>query len=123
MNDSDVVGEHVITVEVAYALPDEQKIIALEVPVGTTARQAVRMSGIVEFFPEINVDQAPMGIFSQILGAKGLPGPDEYRLQSKDRVEIYRSLIADPKEVRKKRAAQARQRREEADSPARQAAK
>lgn len=123
MNDAEIAGAHVIPVEVAYALPDEQKIIALEVPVGTTAREAVRMSGIVEIFPEIKVDQATMGIFSQVLGAKGLPGPDEYQLQSRDRVEIYRPLIADPREVRKKRAAEARQRRAEADSPAGQTAK
>lgn len=121
MNESENVGANTITVEVAYALAEEQKIIALDVPPGTTARQAVRMSGMVESFPEIDVDQATMGIFSQVLGTKGLPGPDEYRLQAKDRVEIYRPLVADPKEVRKKRAAKARERRAEADAQADQA--
>lgn len=116
MNNCKNIEAKTILVEVAYALPNEQKIIALDVPVGTTARQAVLMSGIVESFPEIDVEQASMGIFSQVLGTKGLPGPDEYQLQAKDRVEIYRPLVADPKEVRKKRAAQARQRRKEKDS-------
>lgn len=98
-----------ITVEVAYAEPDQQKIVSLQVPPGTTARAAARLSGISELFPTLDVDSDPMGIFSQVLGSKGLPGPDEYVLQPMDRVEIYRPLLADPKEVRKQRAAKARQ--------------
>ena len=106
-----VVSEQLLSVEVAYALPDTQKIIALRVPAGTTAAQAVRLSKITEVFPEIDLDSAAMGIFSQTLGSKGLPPADEYQLQSMDRVEIYRPLIADPKEVRKRRAAEAKARR------------
>ncbi len=93
-----------ITVEVAYALPDRQKIIELQVEPGTTAKQAVVQSGIADEFPEIDMDNDPMGVFAQVLGTKGLPPADQYRLQPGDRVEIYRPLIADPKEVRKQRA-------------------
>jgi len=100
-----------IDVEVAYALPDKQKIIPLQVPPGTTARQAVRASNIVAVFPEIDVDAAILGIFSHTLGTKGMPSAEEYVLKPMDRVEIYRPLIADPKEVRKQRAAKAREER------------
>ncbi|RLA45020.1 MAG: RnfH family protein [Gammaproteobacteria bacterium] len=106
-------ADHKISIEVAYALPDQQKIIQLDVPPGTTAREAVRLSRIVDSFPDIDIDNATMGVFSQVLGSKGLPGPDEYRLLARDRVEIYRPLLVDPKEVRKQRAAKARQARAE----------
>jgi hypothetical protein len=101
--------DKLITVEVAYALPDKQKIVQLNVEPGTTALDAVKLSRIAGEFPEINVDSAPMGIFGQALGTKGLPAPGEYQLKPWDRVEIYRPLIADPKEVRKQRAAKARE--------------
>lgn len=107
-----------ITVEVAYALPDKQKIIRLQVPIGTTAKQAVSLSGIADSFPDADMEHAAMGIFSQVLGSKELPGPDEYQLQPRDRVEIYRVLQVDPKEVRKQRAAKARQARtQQSESP------
>ncbi len=93
-----------ITVEVAYALPDQQKIIELLVEPGTTAYQAAERSGIVKVFPEIDLENAKMGIFGQSLGTKGLKPPREHELQPGDRVEIYRPLIADPKEARRKRA-------------------
>ena len=93
-----------ITVEVAYALPDQQKIIELLVEPGTTAFQAAERSGIVKVFPEIDLENAKMGIFGQSLGTKGLKPPREHELQPGARVEIYRPLIADPKEVRRKRA-------------------
>ncbi len=93
-----------ITVEVAFALPDKQRIIELLVEPGTTAYQAAERSGIVKVFPEIDLDNAKMGIFGQALGTKGLKPPKEHELQPGDRVEIYRPLTADPKEVRRKRA-------------------
>ena len=105
--------EEGITVEVAYALAEKQEIVSLTVPLGTTARQAVELSDIGSRFPDLDVDGATMGIFSQILGSKGVSGPDDYCLQAHDRVEIYRPLIVDPKEVRRERAAKARQRRAE----------
>lgn len=93
-----------ITVEVAYALPDKQKIIELLVEPGTTAYQAAEASGIVKVFPDIDLENAKMGIFGQTLGTKGLKPPREHELQPGERVEIYRPLLADPKEVRRKRA-------------------
>ena len=92
-------GESMIPVEVAYARPDEQVILRLEVPEGATARQAVELSGIVQRFPEIDLATQKLGIFGK------LKKPDQV-LSPGDRVEIYRKLIADPKEVRKQRAAQ-----------------
>jgi putative ubiquitin-RnfH superfamily antitoxin RatB of RatAB toxin-antitoxin module len=94
-----------IPVEVAYALPDRQEIIMLEVLPGTTAREAAEQSGMDRQFPELDVSSADLGIFGKVV--KG-----DQRLRAGDRVEIYRKLIADPKEVRKQRAAKARERRE-----------
>ena len=98
-----------ITVEVAYALPHNQKIIEVLVEPGTTARQAVERSGIAEAFPEIDVASAKMGIFGQALGSKGLAPADQYVVSDGERVEIYRPLIADPKESRRRRAEKAKQ--------------
>lgn len=98
-----------ITVEVAYALPDKQKIIALLVEPGTTALQAAKRSGITQHFPALDLDTAPMGIFGQALGTKGLATAQHYELQPGDRVEIYRPLKADPKEARRKRAAKGKE--------------
>lgn len=100
-----------IIVEVAYALPEKQQIIALNVPEGTTAWQAVEQSGIAAQFPGLDIHSAPMGVFSQPLGAKGIPTAKEYVLAPGDRVEIYRPLLADPKEVRKQRAEKAKMKR------------
>ena len=98
-----------IPVEVAYALPEKQEIVMLEVLPGTTARQAVEQSDISQHFPELVLVGAKLGIFGKAV-------KDEQVLHAGDRVEIYRPLIADPKDVRKQRAAQARQRRAEEKS-------
>jgi putative ubiquitin-RnfH superfamily antitoxin RatB of RatAB toxin-antitoxin module len=90
-----------ITVEVAYALPNKQLIKTLEVPVGTTAHQAVKLSAIAEAFDAAIPEDGPLGIFGKAVA-------NEHVLREGDRVEIYRPLIADPKEVRKERAAKAR---------------
>ena len=93
-----------ITVEVAYALPDKQLLKVLNIPQGTTALDAVKQSGVLQMFPEIDLENIQMGVFSQVLGTKGLAEPASYELKAKDRVELYRPLIADPKEVRRRRA-------------------
>lgn len=93
-----------IRVEVAYALPHQQKIIALLVEPGTTAAQAAERSGITRYFPDLDLANAKMGIFGQALGTKGLESADRHVLHEGDRVEIYRPLSADPKEARRKRA-------------------
>lgn len=93
-----------IAVEVAYALPHKQKIIALLVAPGTTALQAAEQSGITQHFPDIDLARANMGIFGQSLGTKGLDAAANYIMRAGDRVEIYRPLTSDPKEARRKRA-------------------
>ena len=89
-----------IQVEVAYALPEKQLIIPLTVKKGTTMFDAVVQSGIAEKFEGLDVDAVPMGVFG-----KAERKPKERVLEEGERVELYRPLIADPKEVRKKRAA------------------
>lgn len=89
-----------ITVEVAYALPHEQKILAVQVEEGSTAYDAVIKSRIAELFTQIDPDSDPMGIFG-----KAIRDPKSEVLKPGDRIEIYRPLIADPKEARAKRAA------------------
>lgn len=88
-------------VEVAYAKPQEQVLLEVEVEPGCTARQAVEASGILERFPEIDLATQRLGIFGKLASADAV-------LREGDRVEIYRALKADPKEVRKRRAAQAK---------------
>ena len=83
----------------AYATPEQQKIVSLEVEAGSDPRQVVANSGIAEFFPGIDFATCDIGVFGKKI-------PDDYDLLEGDRIEIYRPLIADPKEVRKKRAAQ-----------------
>lgn len=87
-----------ITVEVAYALPHEQLIIPVRVQQNTTAEQAILLSGILEKFPDIDLASNKIGIFGKAV-------TPNTTLREHDRVEIYRPLIADPKEVRKQRAA------------------
>ena len=86
-----------IRVEVAYALPEQQVIIPIDVEQGTTVEQAIRLSGILEQFTDIDLAQNKVGVFGKISKL-------DQALNQKDRVEIYRSLIADPKESRRKRA-------------------
>jgi putative ubiquitin-RnfH superfamily antitoxin RatB of RatAB toxin-antitoxin module len=88
-----------INVEVVYALPEKQVLRALEVPAGTTLEDAIKRSGIENEFGDIQVDPTRLGIF----GIKARP---ETVLRDGDRVEIYRPLIADPKEARRSRAEQ-----------------
>ena len=95
-----------IKVEVAYATPEKQKILTLMVDPGTTAEETVMQSGIDQHFPGIDMVAASKGIFGNALGARGMPEANEYVMKEGDRIEIYRPLIADPKEVRKQRAAE-----------------
>jgi putative ubiquitin-RnfH superfamily antitoxin RatB of RatAB toxin-antitoxin module len=90
--------ENEMMVEVAYALPNEQVIVPIKVQIGTTVEQAILASGIIKKFPEIDLSINKTGIFGKLTK---LDAP----LRHLDRVEIYRPLIADPKEVRKQRAA------------------
>lgn len=87
-----------IVVEVAYALPSNQLIIPTSLAPDTNAEAAIRASGILQKFPEIDLSVNQIGIFGKLIK---LDSP----LRHHDRIEIYRPLIADPKEVRKQRAA------------------
>jgi hypothetical protein len=95
------VADERIEVEVAYARPDEQLILALQVPHGSTIEDAIRRSGVLERFPEIDLATNKVGVFGKV-------GRLDQELSPGDRVEIYRPLIADPKEARKQRAAEGR---------------
>lgn len=85
-------------VEVVYARADAQTLLEIDLPPGATAGEAVTESGILARHPEIEWPGAPIGIF----GRRVEPG---HLLREGDRVEIYRPLIADPKEARRRRAA------------------
>lgn len=87
-------------IEVAYATPQRQKIVECEVDPGTSLRAAVKLSGITDFFPEIDLEHCELGVFGKLVTKQ------DYLLEAGDRIEIYRALIADPKEVRRQRAAQ-----------------
>ena len=84
-------------IEVAYALAKEQTLLSLTVSVGTTVEQAIRQSGILAKYPQINLTTDKVGIFGKMTQLETI-------LRPQDRVEIYRPLIADAKEVRKQRA-------------------
>jgi len=86
-------------VEVAYAKPDVQVILSVEAEEGMTIRQVIERSGVLEQFPEIDMDKDKVGIFSKLSKL-------DATVRAKDRIEIYRPLIADPKAVRKQRAAE-----------------
>jgi len=87
-----------LTIEVAYALPDKQVIIPIKAREGVTAEQAILASGVLQQFPDIDLKINKIGVFGKVAKL-------DAQLRDKDRVEIYRALIADPKEVRRKRAA------------------
>jgi putative ubiquitin-RnfH superfamily antitoxin RatB of RatAB toxin-antitoxin module len=94
-----------ITVEVAYALPHKQALLEIQVPVGTTVLEAAQRSGVGEKFEGVDLDNAKFGIYAKVVAPTQV-------LREGDRVEVYRPLVADPKEVRKARAARAKERRE-----------
>ena len=91
-----------IRIEVAYALPDKQQIIALDIEEGTNAYDAAAQSGIVEVFPQIDLAAVKMGIFGKAIK------PKTHIMKAGDRIEIYRPLISDPKASRKARADKAK---------------
>ena len=88
-----------LRVEVCYALPDKQELVAVKLPEGATLQQALEASGLLAKHPEIDLKKNKFGIHAKL---SKLDAP----LRDRDRVEIYRPLIADPKEVRKQRAAE-----------------
>ncbi len=87
-----------IEVEVVYALPGDQQVFKLRVPQGVTVREAILRSGVLERHPELAIGTCVAGIYGERVGMDSL-------VAAGDRVEIYRPLIADPKETRRRRAA------------------
>lgn len=87
-----------IEVEVVYAEPRRHELIQLRLPLGSTLRQAVEASGLIQKFPEIDLVKSKLGIYGKIARANTV-------LCAEDRIEVYRPSIADPKEIRKRRAA------------------
>lgn len=88
-----------INVEVCYALADKQALVSVKLPQGATLQQALEASGLLVKHPEIDLKKNKFGVFAKLSKLDSI-------LRDRDRVEIYRPLIADPKEVRKQRAAE-----------------
>jgi putative ubiquitin-RnfH superfamily antitoxin RatB of RatAB toxin-antitoxin module len=86
-----------IKIEMVYALPHEQTLLKLEVPANSTIADALKLSGLTEKYPEIDLEKGKFGVFGKLSKTDAI-------LREKDRIEIYRPLLADPKEVRRKRA-------------------
>ena len=95
-------AEPTVEIEVVYAAVDRQALLTVAVPDGTTVRAAVAVSGIGGAFPELDLSDCPVGIFGKVI-----TDADSRLVQSGDRIEIYRPLLADPKEIRRLRAAKA----------------
>jgi len=90
-------AEAAIDVIVSFALPDRQWLIPFSVPAGTTVREAILRSGLLEQAPGIDLESARVGIYGKLSTMETL-------VRALDRIEVYRPLIADPKEARRKRA-------------------
>jgi hypothetical protein len=88
-----------INVQVIYALPQRQELINVRLAEGATLQRAVEASGLMQKYPEIDLAKGKFGIFAKLSKV-------DTPVRDRDRVEIYRPLIADPKEVRKQRAAE-----------------
>jgi hypothetical protein len=95
-----------IEIEVVYAAVDRQLLLKVDLPVGSTVRGGLLVSGIGAQFPELDLACCPVGIFGKVV-----TDAEIRLLQARDRIEIYRPLLADPKEVRRLRAAKAAQAR------------
>ncbi len=90
-----------IQIEVVYGLAHKQKLLSLPVSQGVTVEEAIIESGIIALFPEIDLSENKVGIWNKVVKLSTV-------LENLDRIEVYRPLIADPKEVRKRRAEKAK---------------
>ncbi|GLQ75052.1 RnfH family protein [Vibrio penaeicida] len=96
---------NMIHVEVVYALPQEQRVITLAVEAEMTVQEIIEQSGVLDIYPEIDLAKNKVGIFSRNIKLNST-------VLDRDRIEIYRPLLADPKEIRRKRAEQAKKQAE-----------
>lgn len=92
-----------LNIEVVYATAERQWLLTCVVPAGATVRQALLHSRLAEHVPGLDVEACPVGIFGKVVS-----DPLAHQVEEGDRLEVYRPLVADPKEVRKQRAARAR---------------
>lgn len=88
-----------ITIQIAYALPEKHFLQSYQVEQGTTLKEAIDSSELLTLFPDLDLNKSKFGIYSR-------PAKSDQILEAGDRIEIYRSLVADPKEIRRKRAEQ-----------------
>ena len=91
-------AEKMLDIEVCYAQAGKQEVVRLSLPEGATLAEALKASGLLLKYPEIDLQKSKFGIYARLTKTDAV-------LRDRDRVEIYRPLIADPKEVRKQRAA------------------
>jgi putative ubiquitin-RnfH superfamily antitoxin RatB of RatAB toxin-antitoxin module len=89
--------DSVFQIEIAYALPHIQTLKQLNVPTGCTVERAIKLSGIIDQFTDIDLTKNKVGIFGKLTHLDSL-------LQPHDRIEIYRPITVDPKDARRKRA-------------------
>ncbi len=90
--------QELISIEVVYALPQQQKLLEVRVPAGAKAREIVLASGLDEHFPQLDLRHAPIGVFGSIVR-------DDYPVRPGDRIEIYRPLVNEPRAARRAAAA------------------
>lgn len=91
--------DNTIHVEVVYALPQEQVLFSVRVPQGASVAEVVRVSGVLAKYPELGRGNIKLGIYGKLSQPEAI-------VRDHDRIEIYRPLLADPKEVRRRRAAE-----------------
>jgi putative ubiquitin-RnfH superfamily antitoxin RatB of RatAB toxin-antitoxin module len=97
----DSINDDKVTIEVVYGVPHKQKILTLILAEGSTVEQAILASGVIDLFPEIDLKVNKVGIWNKAVKLSQV-------LNDLDRIEVYRPLIADPKDVRKRRAEKAK---------------
>ena len=102
--------EGLIAVQVCYALPERQEIVSLRLSEGCSVQDAVLASGVLEKFPDIDLSRIKLGVLGKLVKLEAL-------LRDGDRVEIYRPLIADPKEMRRRRVEETRLKAAEESGP------
>jgi hypothetical protein len=90
-----------MSIEVVYGVPTKQKIFTVDINAGATVEQAILASGVLTLFTEIDLTVNKVGIWNRVVKLSEV-------LNDLDRIEIYRPLLADPKEVRKRRAEKAK---------------
>jgi len=96
------VSEGLMQIEVAYALPTKQSLVDVAIKEGATVEEVIRASNLLNEYPDIDLSSTKVGIWSRVVKLRDT-------VKDGDRIEIYRPLIADPKEIRKRRAEKAKE--------------